>query len=67
MYDFGLLSSGSERFALYNELSHMTPYYLYGKDTSNFDVGNEADFHIKNIKLMALYFDRIFNTYRECS
>lgn len=48
------------RAALYNEISHMTPYYWTMADSAGIDVHKETIFHIRNIKLLSLYFDRIF-------
>jgi hypothetical protein len=49
-----------ERCALYNELSHMTPYYLSCDHPEKLNINAEVLFHIKNIKLLSLYFDKIF-------
>ncbi|WP_162901318.1 hypothetical protein [Breoghania sp. L-A4] len=46
--------------ALYNELSHMTPYYLHHASPEEINAKSEAIFHLNNIKLLCLYFDKIF-------
>ena len=50
-----------ERYAIYNELSHMTPYYLSNENggIEDINIRHEARFHINNMKLMSLYFDKI--------
>jgi len=49
----------NNRCALYNELSHMTPYYLVANNPERINITSEVVFHINNLKLMSLYFDCI--------
>ncbi len=49
----------NERCALYNELSHMTPYYLDSSQCDKLCPEKEKLYHIRNLKLLSLYFDRI--------
>lgn len=46
--------------ALYNELSHMTPYYLHHSSPEEINIKGEAVFHLNSIKLLSLYFDTVF-------
>lgn len=48
-----------ERCALYNELSRMTPYYLNMTQCEKLCPEREMLFHLRNLKLLSLYFDRI--------
>lgn len=49
-----------KRCALYNELSHMTPYYLYDDNSWKFNLEREVKFHLNVLTLLSLYFDYIF-------
>jgi hypothetical protein len=48
-----------KRYATYNELSHMTPYYLTPDLHRPLDLESELLFHKRNIYLPALTFDHI--------
>lgn len=47
------------RCAIYNELSHMTPYYLSPSSPRLATLSTEVEFHKRNIYLLSLYFDKI--------
>ena len=48
-----------KRCAMYNELSHMTPYYLTPDLRRPLDLEGEILFHKRNVYLLALTFDHI--------